>query len=124
MIGRSFDLDTARTASGRSDEEVVAAFEELTARGLVREVAGDAYDFGHGLMRELVYQETSLARRRLLHGRVGEALAGRARGRRSPPPPAAIAPPPRVRRPTSARRPSTTGSPATRLGRVHANTER
>jgi DNA-binding SARP family transcriptional activator/predicted ATPase len=89
VIGRSFDLDTARTASGRSDEEVVAAFEELTARGLVREVAGDAYDFGHGLMRELVYQETSLARRRLLHGRVGEALAGRARGRRSPLPPAA-----------------------------------
>ncbi|HVD15685.1 MAG TPA: AAA family ATPase [Actinomycetota bacterium] len=89
VIGRSFDLDTARSASGRSDDEVVAAFEELTARALVREVAGDAYDFGHGLMRELVYQETSLARRRLLHARVSEALAVRARGRRSQPPPAA-----------------------------------
>jgi DNA-binding SARP family transcriptional activator len=86
VIGRSFEVDTARAASGRSDEEAVAALEELTARGLVREVGQDTYDFGHGLVRDLVYQETSLARRRLLHRRVGEALAARARGRRAPEP--------------------------------------
>jgi DNA-binding SARP family transcriptional activator len=89
VIGRSFDVDTARAASGRSDEEAVAALEELTARGLVHEVGGDVYDFGHGLVRDLVYAETSLARRRLLHRRVGEALAARARGRRPQEPPAA-----------------------------------
>jgi DNA-binding SARP family transcriptional activator len=89
VLGRSFDVDTARAASGRSDEEAVAALEELAARGLVREVGGDVYDFGHGLVRDLVYQETSLARRRLLHRRVGEALAARARGRRPQDPPAA-----------------------------------
>jgi DNA-binding SARP family transcriptional activator len=89
VLGRSFDVDTARAASGRSDEEAVAALEELTARGLVREVGGDVYDFGHGLVRDLVYQETSLARRRLLHRRAGEALAARARGRRPQDPPAA-----------------------------------
>jgi tetratricopeptide (TPR) repeat protein len=89
VLGRSFDVDTARSASGRSDEEAVAALEELAARGLVQEVAGDVYDFGHGLVRELVYSQTSLARRRLLHRRVGEALAAGARGRRPQEPPAA-----------------------------------
>src|SRR5215218_491966 len=89
VLGRSFDVDTARAASGRSDEEAVAALEELAARGLVHEVAGDVYDFGHGLVRELVYSQTSLARRRLLHRRVGEALAAGARGRRPQEPPAA-----------------------------------
>jgi DNA-binding SARP family transcriptional activator len=89
VLGRSFDVDTVRAASGRSDEEAVAALEELAARGLVHEVAGDVYDFGHGLVRELVYAQTSLARRRLLHRRVGEALAAGARGRRPQQPPAA-----------------------------------
>jgi predicted ATPase/DNA-binding SARP family transcriptional activator len=88
VIGRSFDFDTVRGASGRSEEETVAALEELTERGLVREVrdAGElpvvAYDFGHERMRALVYEQTSLARRRLLHRRVAEALAGRAAGGR------------------------------------------
>src|SRR5215212_5322219 len=96
VLGRSFDVDTARAASGRSDEEAVAALEELAARGLVHEVGGDVYDFGHGLVRDLVYAQTSLARRRLLHRRVGEALASAARGRGLPgrigePPAASIA---------------------------------
>ncbi|HEY6705968.1 MAG TPA: AAA family ATPase [Actinomycetota bacterium] len=89
VLGRSFEVDTARAASGRSDEEAVAALEELAARGLVHEVAGDVYDFGHGLVRDLVYEQTSLARRRLLHRRVGEALAAAARGHRPQEPPAA-----------------------------------
>jgi predicted ATPase/DNA-binding SARP family transcriptional activator len=86
VIGRSFDFDTVRGASGRSEEETVAALEELSDRGLVREVreAGElpvlAYDFGHERMRALVYEQTSLARRRLLHRRVAETLAGRAHG--------------------------------------------
>ncbi|HEX8135327.1 MAG TPA: AAA family ATPase [Actinomycetes bacterium] len=87
VIGRSFDFDTVRAASGRSEEETVAALEELTERGLVREVreAGElpvvAYDFGHERVRAVVYEQTSLARRRLLHRRVAEALAARAHGR-------------------------------------------
>jgi DNA-binding SARP family transcriptional activator len=87
VIGRSFDFDTAREASGRSEEEAVAALEELTDKGLVEEVKGGgdqppAYDFGHEKLRALVYEETSLARRRLLHRRVAEALVRRARRRR------------------------------------------
>jgi len=40
-IGRSFDLDTVRQASGRSDEEAVVALEELVAHGVVREATGE-----------------------------------------------------------------------------------
>ena len=81
VIGRSFDVDTVRAASGRGDEETVGGLEELVAHGLIRERAHD-YDFGHEQLRALVYEETSLARRRLLHGRAAGALAG---------PPAAVA---------------------------------
>lgn len=92
VIGRSFDFEALREVSGRGEEEAVSALEELAARGLVREAdeTRDAsrvlnerallYDFTHDKLRALVYEETSLARRRLLHRRVAEALAARARG--------------------------------------------
>jgi predicted ATPase len=74
VIGRPFDLDTVRETSGRSDEETVAALEELTAKRLLAETAS-GYEFAHDETRALVYDETSLARRRLLHRRVADALA-------------------------------------------------
>jgi predicted ATPase/DNA-binding SARP family transcriptional activator len=87
VIGRSFDLETLQATSGRSDEEVVSALEALAGRGIIHEVAEEAgaaprYDFTHEKLRGLVYAETSLARRRLLHGRAARALAERARLRR------------------------------------------
>lgn len=88
VIGRSFDFDTLREVSGRSEEETVAALEELIAQGLVEEVRDGMgeqtlnYDFSHERLRALVYEETSLARRRLLHRRVAETLVGRTRAKR------------------------------------------
>jgi predicted ATPase len=86
VVGRSFDFDTVRAASGRGEEETLIALEELTSRGLIREVGSPvggppAYDFDHDKLRTLVYEETSLARKRLLHRRAAAALAGQARGR-------------------------------------------
>ena len=79
VIGRSFDLTTVRQASGRSEEEAIEAIEELIRRGIVREVpvaVGPSvrYDFTHGRMRDVAYEATSLARRRLLHRRTADAL--------------------------------------------------
>jgi len=85
-IGRSFDLDTVRETSGRGEEELVGALEELLAQDIVREVAGSepSYDFSHEKLRSMVYAETSLARRRLLHRRVATALSrGPAAGERA-----------------------------------------
>jgi DNA-binding SARP family transcriptional activator/tetratricopeptide (TPR) repeat protein len=85
VVGRSFDFDTVRTASGRGEEETLDALEELISHGLIREVgaagATPSYDFDHDKLRTLVYEETSLARKRLLHRRTAAALAGGARGR-------------------------------------------
>jgi DNA-binding SARP family transcriptional activator len=84
-IGRSFDVEVVRQASGRTDEEVVAALEELLSHGVVRELPGDepVYDFSHEKLRQLVYDGTGLARRRLLHARVAEALSKRPGGDRA-----------------------------------------
>ena len=87
VLGRSFDLDTVREVSGRSEEEITAALEELSALGLIREApdtrsADISYDFTHDKLRALVYDETSLARRRLLHRRAAEALVSASRRQR------------------------------------------
>jgi tetratricopeptide (TPR) repeat protein len=76
VIGRSFDPDAVRTASGRSEEETADGLEELAARGLVRELErpDPTYDFTHDKLRSRVYERISLARRRLVHRRVAEAL--------------------------------------------------
>jgi DNA-binding SARP family transcriptional activator/tetratricopeptide (TPR) repeat protein len=75
VLGRSFDVDTVRAVSGRTDEETVASLEELVHRGLIREGALD-YDFVHDQLRRLVSDDTSLARRRLLHARAARAVHG------------------------------------------------
>lgn len=89
VIGRSFDFDTVREASGRGEEETVSALEELISHRLIREVPGEfgegspLYDFSHDKLRALAYEETSLARRRLLHRRVAGTLAARARRKKT-----------------------------------------
>ena len=79
VIGRSFDLGSVGAASGRTADETVDGLDELVRRRLVREAGlsdlGDVrYDFTHGSLRDVAYDRLSLARRRLLHGRVAEAL--------------------------------------------------
>lgn len=77
VIGRSFDLRLVQGASGRSEDETLAAVEELVRRGLVRELEagrGAAMDFSHAKLREAAYEATSLARRRLLHHRTADLL--------------------------------------------------
>src|ERR1700682_6484830 len=82
VIGRLFDFDALRQASGRSEDDAVAALEELLGRGLVREVPGAVesrltFDFSHVWLRDLVYDDTTLSRRRLLHRRVAETFESR-----------------------------------------------
>ena len=89
VLGRSTPYELLREVSGRSDDETVAALEELTRRGLLREASAESakatipvYDFSHEKLRALVYDETSLARRRLLHRRAAESLSMRLASRR------------------------------------------
>ena len=75
-IGRSFLFDTLQQASGRSEEETITGLEQLLAADLVREtaVSPPQFDFTHDKLRTLVYDETSLIRRRLLHSRIAQTL--------------------------------------------------
>jgi tetratricopeptide (TPR) repeat protein len=99
-VGRTFDDELLRLASGRSEEETVTVLDELSGRGLLverkiepKESASltsrrSLFDFSHNKLRDLVYEETSLVRRRLLHRRLAEVLAAEARRN---PQPAAVA---------------------------------
>ncbi len=87
VIGRWFDFETVRNVSGRGEEETVSALEDLVAQGLIRELPVPSgtipvYDFSHEKLRSLVYDETTVARRRLLHRRAAVALAEAVQHRR------------------------------------------
>ncbi|RPI31523.1 MAG: hypothetical protein EHM70_11335 [Chloroflexota bacterium] len=90
VLGRSFDFDVLRQASGRTEEESVTALEELIRLGVILEASIPSpfganalpilaaypltYDFSHDKIRGWVYEETSQTRRHLLHRRAAEAL--------------------------------------------------
>jgi DNA-binding SARP family transcriptional activator/Flp pilus assembly protein TadD len=77
VIGRAFSFDLLQAASGRSEEESLPALEELLNQNLLLEQAGSpVYAFSHHKLRELIYGDLSLVRRRLLHRRVAVALQG------------------------------------------------
>lgn len=85
--GRACSIELLQEASGRRAEEALVAIEGLLARGLIVEQVSTAadghtpqYAFSHEKMRELAYEDTSLARRRLVHRRIAEALLAQARG--------------------------------------------
>lgn len=84
LLGRSFEYEVLLAAAGRSEDETVAALEELMQHGLLRELhtnqAGGTleYDFTHESMRLAVVEELSQVRRRLLHRRLAESLERRA----------------------------------------------
>ena len=73
------DAEMLRHVSGRSEEEVVSAVEELVGARLLREVPGSGAGLGFTLdsLEDLTYQSISPVRRRLLHKRAAEALAAR-----------------------------------------------
>lgn len=83
ILGRSFDFETLLAVSGRSEEELVEGLEGLLGHGLIGELRAGPdqprYDFNHDKLRALVYEGTSLARRRLLHHRAAETLLAQAR---------------------------------------------
>jgi DNA-binding SARP family transcriptional activator/tetratricopeptide (TPR) repeat protein len=92
VLGRSFDLVTLLHASGRAAEETIDALEELLAADIVAEVvaepgrSGATYDFRHHATRSVVYEDASIARRRLLHARAAESLRRRGRASDTPVP--------------------------------------
>jgi tetratricopeptide (TPR) repeat protein len=81
-----------RETSGRTEDEIVEAVEELIAAGLLREIPeGDGLAFHLDALERLTYESTSQIRRRLLHRRAAAALADRPHSESDPRLAAAVA---------------------------------
>jgi DNA-binding SARP family transcriptional activator/uncharacterized protein HemY len=77
-VGGPFEFETVRDASGRSEDEVLAAFERLEVRGFLDEHddsdPGPRWEFTHDVLRRLAYESTTATRRRIVHRRLAAAL--------------------------------------------------
>ncbi len=74
MPGREFRVDVLAQATESDADTFVRALDELWQHRIVREQGGDSYDFSHDKIREVVVTGMTLARKRLLHRRVVQAL--------------------------------------------------
>jgi tetratricopeptide (TPR) repeat protein len=76
VLSGTCDIDLLRETSGRAEEEVVDVAELLVARGILRVDSNGHLGFALDSMENLIYEETNLIRRRLLHRRAAAALEG------------------------------------------------
>src|SRR5918999_2653489 len=77
VVGTRVGYDVLRAVSGLPEAGVLEALDELRRHGVLVEGAGDGdvrYDFSHPILAEVLYGELGLARGRLLHASVAEAL--------------------------------------------------
>lgn len=74
-IGRSFTMELLAKATDWDEESLSRALEELWRLRIIDGQDGVAYDYTHGLLRDVAYAEISPIRRRLLHRRIARALA-------------------------------------------------
>jgi DNA-binding SARP family transcriptional activator len=73
-IGRDFAFSVLTRASDRDEDALVPVLDELWRRRIFRQQGEDAYDFSHDKLREVIYDQLSEARRRMLHRHVARGL--------------------------------------------------
>lgn len=73
-IGRPFTMELLAKATDWDEESLSRALEELWRFRIIDGQDGVAYDFTHGLLRDVAYAEVNPIRRRLLHRRIARAL--------------------------------------------------
>ena len=75
VIGRGFGLELLCAVAGRGGEEVRGMLDPLISAGLISESEAEAgYYFSHDKLRQTLYEDIGVNRRRALHLRVAEAL--------------------------------------------------
>ncbi|MCA1772406.1 MAG: AAA family ATPase [Halomonas sp.] len=73
VFGRSLEFTTLQAISNQPQIVLLNAVEQLTALQLLDDKTGK-YDFNHNKIREVVYDDLSITRRRLYHQQIGTAL--------------------------------------------------
>ncbi|MDF3038274.1 MAG: protein kinase [Thermomicrobiales bacterium] len=80
VIGNEVSVDLWQAASGASDEALTAAIEAAQEMHLLKQsTTSPRVAFSHALVREALYAECPLIRRRHWHRQVGEAISATAR---------------------------------------------
>jgi tetratricopeptide (TPR) repeat protein len=77
LIGEEFDFEVIRRVLNRTDEEILDAVEGGVQEHFVRESyerGEEGYRFNHSLMSDVLYTGIGKTKRRIWHGKVGEAL--------------------------------------------------
>jgi len=76
VLGREFGLDTLHSLTGRTEDELYAAFDEAAEARLVEGVPGASgrLRFSHVLTRDVLYENLPVTRRLRLHREIAEAL--------------------------------------------------
>jgi DNA-binding CsgD family transcriptional regulator/tetratricopeptide (TPR) repeat protein len=79
VIGTRAPYDTLLRVSRLSEQDIVAALDELLKQRVFSETGSTeniCYDFTHPLLQQVIYADLGQARARLLHATVAEALEG------------------------------------------------
>jgi DNA-binding SARP family transcriptional activator/predicted ATPase len=74
VVGRPFSSNLLARVSGGDEDAIAGAIDELWQRRLIQTHAAGAYDFTHGLLRDVCYSDLGPERRRSLHRRIAMAL--------------------------------------------------
>jgi DNA-binding SARP family transcriptional activator/predicted ATPase len=74
VVGRPFTSSLLTRVSGDDEDSVAGAIDELWQRKLIQALGGGAYDFSHGLLRDVCYGDLGPERRRSMHRRIALAL--------------------------------------------------
>lgn len=84
VLSGTCTLDLLRETCGRSEEEVTTAVEALVAKRILGLESGGGFGFALDSLENLVYEETNLVRRRILHRRAALALQSSPRSSSDP----------------------------------------
>jgi hypothetical protein len=77
VLGREVDIDLLADLAHRDPDDVLDALEPAILVGLLEEPAPGLVRFAHALVRDTLYEDTSLLRRARLHGAALELLSAR-----------------------------------------------
>jgi DNA-binding SARP family transcriptional activator/predicted ATPase len=74
VIGRPFTSSLLAKVAGTDEDSLGAGVDELWQRRLIQNKGAGAYEFAHGLLRDVCYGELAPERCRALHRRVAQVL--------------------------------------------------
>ena len=74
VLGKTFEFASLAAADDRGEDALLDALDEAVSAQLLVAGSGDSFSFTHDKIREVLYEEMNVVRRRRLHRRVAEAL--------------------------------------------------